>query len=42
MEWLIKRGHFNGHLDNTVSLVGEECKVEVALTDYGLPLRIDE
>lgn len=43
-EWLAKNGYFNGDLQGIVyhHEMTNRCRVEVVLTCYGLPLRIDE
>lgn len=43
-EWLAENGYFNGNIlssahDNDMT---NHCRVEVVLTCYGLPLRVDE
>lgn len=43
-EWLAKNGYFNGDIQGNVDhhKITNHCRVEVVLTCYGLPLRIDE
>jgi hypothetical protein len=41
--WLLERGHFNGNVENSVYHYPgvKQCNVQVVLTCYGLPLRLD-
>ena len=43
-EWLAQNGYFNGDIQGNVHHHGMTncCRVEVVLTCFGLPLRIDE
>jgi hypothetical protein len=42
-EWLLTNGHFNGEITSEVFVYSDiqQCNVQVVLTDFGLPNRVE-